>query len=167
MIFAYSHVAFYYVHIVLCCKNPINYYCFLCVFQRAVHKEKQITENVIAANAKLLHECEILHNRLEECSVNFLIEEEDKLIVDTSSPSDAIDLLTTSDNRIGLLLAEVTSHILFITLKMRKCFHLESFFHMMVALEFGVLKYSVWTISFKTRCFSPQNIVPCMLSYQT
>ncbi|KAL9405480.1 hypothetical protein Peur_002452 [Populus x canadensis] len=74
--------------------------------ERAVHKEKQITENVIAANAKLLHECEILHNRLEECSVNFLIEEEDKLIVDTSSPSDAIDLLTTSDNRIGLLLAE-------------------------------------------------------------
>ncbi|XP_011007709.1 PREDICTED: uncharacterized protein LOC105113290 isoform X1 [Populus euphratica] len=74
--------------------------------ERAVHKEKQITENVIAANAKLLHECEILHNRLEECSVNFLIEEEDKLIVDTSSPSDAIDLLATSDNRIGLLLAE-------------------------------------------------------------
>ncbi|KAF2323219.1 hypothetical protein GH714_034220 [Hevea brasiliensis] len=31
---------------------------------------------------------------------------EDKLILDTSSPSDAIDLLTTSDNRIGLLLAE-------------------------------------------------------------
>lgn len=74
--------------------------------ERAVNKEKQITENVIAANAKLLHECEILHNRLEECSVNFLVEEEDKLIVDTSSPSDAIDLLTTSDNRIGLLLAE-------------------------------------------------------------
>ncbi|KAJ6700705.1 PX DOMAIN-CONTAINING PROTEIN EREX [Salix koriyanagi] len=74
--------------------------------ERAVHKEKQITENAIAANAKLLHECGILHNRLEECSVNFLIEEEDKLIVDTSSPSDAIDLLTTSDNRIGLLLAE-------------------------------------------------------------
>ncbi|CAK7356947.1 unnamed protein product [Dovyalis caffra] len=75
--------------------------------ERAVQKEKQRAEDVIAANAKLLHECEILHNRLEECSVNFLIEEEDKLIVDTSSPSDAIDLLTTSDNRIGLLLAEV------------------------------------------------------------
>lgn len=60
-----------------------------------------------SANEKLLHECEILRNRLQECSVNFLVEEEDKLIVDTSSPSDAIDLLTTSDNRIGLLLAEV------------------------------------------------------------
>lgn len=28
--------------------------------------------------------------------------------MDTSSTSDAIDLLTTSDNRIGLLLAEVS-----------------------------------------------------------
>ena len=60
-----------------------------------------------AANTKLLHECNLLRDRLQECSVNFLSEEEDKLIVDTSSPSDALDLLTTSDNRISLLLAEV------------------------------------------------------------
>jgi hypothetical protein len=58
------------------------------------------------SNAKLLHECTILQKRLQECSVNFLVEEEDKLNVDTS-PSDALDLLATSDNRIGLLLAEV------------------------------------------------------------
>lgn len=58
------------------------------------------------ANAKLLHECSILQERLRECSVNFLVEEEDKLNADTS-PSDALDLLATSDNRIGLLLAEV------------------------------------------------------------
>ncbi|KDP37061.1 hypothetical protein JCGZ_06117 [Jatropha curcas] len=74
--------------------------------ERVLQKEKQRMQIVTTANAKLLHECEILRNRLQECSVNFLIEEEDKLIVDTSSPSDAIDLLTTSDNRIGLLLAE-------------------------------------------------------------
>lgn len=58
------------------------------------------------ANTKLLRECAILQNRLQECSVNFLVEEEDKLNIDTS-PSDALDLLATSDNRIGLLLAEV------------------------------------------------------------
>ena len=40
--------------------------------------------------------------------MDVLVEEEDKLVLDTSS-SDAIDLLTTSDNRIGLLLAEVLS----------------------------------------------------------
>ncbi|KAK0595126.1 hypothetical protein LWI29_003825 [Acer saccharum] len=74
--------------------------------ERSLQKEKQRAELANNANSKLLHECEILCNRLQECSVNFLSEEEDKLILDTSSPSDAIDLLTTSDNRIGLLLAE-------------------------------------------------------------
>lgn len=74
--------------------------------ERILHKERQRMELASTANAKLLHECGILRDRLQECSVNFLVEEEDKLIVDTSSPSDAIDLLTTSDNRIGLLLAE-------------------------------------------------------------
>jgi hypothetical protein len=77
------------------------------VAEGALQKEKEILENGKAANAKLLHECEILRNRLEECSVKFLVEEENKLIVDnTSSASDSIDLLNTSDNRIGLLLAE-------------------------------------------------------------
>uniref|UniRef100_A0A2P2JYI3 Uncharacterized protein n=1 Tax=Rhizophora mucronata TaxID=61149 RepID=A0A2P2JYI3_RHIMU len=74
--------------------------------EHVLQKEKQRMEHVTTANSKLLHECEILRNRLQECSVSFLIEEEDKLIVETSSPSDAIDILTTSDNRIGLLLAE-------------------------------------------------------------
>ncbi|MBA0695794.1 hypothetical protein Goari_002393, partial [Gossypium aridum] len=74
--------------------------------ERVMQKEKKRMEHANAANAKLLHECNLLWDRLQECSVNFLSEEEDKLNVDTSSPSDALDLLTTSDNRIGLLLAE-------------------------------------------------------------
>ncbi|KAE8680829.1 signal recognition particle 54 kDa protein 2-like [Hibiscus syriacus] len=74
--------------------------------ERVMQKEKQKMKHANAANNKLLHECSILWDRLQECSVNFLSEEEDKLNVDTSSPSDALDLLTTSDNRIGLLLAE-------------------------------------------------------------
>ncbi|GMI93911.1 hypothetical protein like AT3G15920 [Hibiscus trionum] len=74
--------------------------------ERVMQKEKQRTEHANAANSKLLHECNLLRDRLQECSVNFLGEEEDKLNIDTSSPSDALDHLTTSDNRIGLLLAE-------------------------------------------------------------
>lgn len=76
-------------------------------FQRILKEERQIRERANAANIKLLHECEIVRNRLEECSVSFLIEEENKLVLEASSPSDAIDILSTSDNRIGLLLAEV------------------------------------------------------------
>ncbi|XP_027167452.1 PX domain-containing protein EREL2-like [Coffea eugenioides] len=74
--------------------------------ERILQEERQRREHSNAANAKLLHECEVLRSRLEECSVNFLIEEEIKLSMDTSSPSEAIDILGTSDNRIGLLLAE-------------------------------------------------------------
>ncbi|KAL2332481.1 hypothetical protein Fmac_020062 [Flemingia macrophylla] len=73
--------------------------------ERILQKEKQRMEISHNANTKLLHECAILQKRLQECSVNFLVEEEDKLNIDTS-PSDALDLLATSDNRIGLLLAE-------------------------------------------------------------
>ncbi|KAG4979032.1 hypothetical protein AAZX31_13G347500 [Glycine max] len=73
--------------------------------ERILQKEKQRMENSHNANTKLLHECAILQKRLRECSVNFLVEEEDKLNIDTL-PSDALDLLATSDNRIGLLLAE-------------------------------------------------------------
>ncbi|KAF5453248.1 hypothetical protein F2P56_028163 [Juglans regia] len=74
--------------------------------ERSLQKERQRMEHANTANTKFLHECGILRGRLQECSLNFLVEEEDKLTLDTSSPSDAIDLLTTSDNRIGLLLAE-------------------------------------------------------------
>ncbi|KAL5974253.1 hypothetical protein ACLOJK_030917 [Asimina triloba] len=74
--------------------------------ERILQKEKQRREKANTARVKLLHECEILRHRLQECSVSFLTEEEDKFTVDSSSLSDALDLLTTSDNRIGLLLAE-------------------------------------------------------------
>ncbi|KAJ0076163.1 hypothetical protein Patl1_34565 [Pistacia atlantica] len=48
-------------------------------FERVLQKEKQRMELANLANSKLLHECEILCNRLQECSVNFLSEEEDRL----------------------------------------------------------------------------------------
>lgn len=73
--------------------------------EKSLQREKQRTDHTKNARARLLHECGILRRRLQECSVNFLAEEEDKLIVN-SSLSDALDLLTTSDNRVGLLLAE-------------------------------------------------------------
>lgn len=76
--------------------------------------DKQRREQAKAARMKLLRECQILRNRLQECSINFLAEEEDKFTVDSSSLSDALDLLTTSDNRIGLLLAEVFLCVIFL-----------------------------------------------------
>lgn len=71
-----------------------------------LQEERKRRERANAANSKLLHECEILRSRLEECSMNFQIGEENKLTVEASSPCEAVDMLSTSDNRIGLLLAE-------------------------------------------------------------
>lgn len=72
--------------------------------------------NAKSANKTFLHECRVLRDRLQECSVNFLTDEEDKFPIDDSSLSDALDLLATSDNRIGLLLAEVAfqCHVTFL-----------------------------------------------------
>ncbi|CAA7057946.1 unnamed protein product [Microthlaspi erraticum] len=74
--------------------------------ERIVQREKDREETAKTANKKLLHECDVLQNRLQECNVKFHIEEESKLIMDSSSASEAIELLATSDNRIGLLIAE-------------------------------------------------------------
>ncbi|KAK1323994.1 hypothetical protein QJS10_CPA02g00235 [Acorus calamus] len=71
-----------------------------------IQKQKQNLEYLKSSKKKFLHECGILHHRLQECSSDFLMEEEDKFICNPSSSSDALDLLTTSDNRIGLLIAE-------------------------------------------------------------
>ncbi|CAN6925839.1 unnamed protein product [Brassica oleracea] len=74
--------------------------------ERVVQREKDREETAKAANEKLMHECDVLQNRLQECNVKFQIEDESKSIMESSSPSEAIDLLATSDNRIGLLIAE-------------------------------------------------------------
>ncbi|XP_010913328.1 PX domain-containing protein EREL1 isoform X3 [Elaeis guineensis] len=74
--------------------------------ERVVHKEKQRWIHAESARKKLLNECRVLHDRLQECRVNFLSESEDKFSINPSSLSDALDLLATSDDRIGLLLAE-------------------------------------------------------------
>ncbi|KAJ4798943.1 Phox (PX) domain-containing protein [Rhynchospora pubera] len=74
--------------------------------QRALQIERQRWKDTSLSQKKLLHECKILRDRLQECGVNLFSEEDDKLIIENSSVGDALDLLATSDNRIGLLLAE-------------------------------------------------------------
>lgn len=56
------------------------------------------------ARKKLLHDCRILCDQLQECNVN-LLSEDDNFVVDFSL-ADALDLLTTSDDQIGHLLTE-------------------------------------------------------------
>ncbi|KAJ0989500.1 hypothetical protein J5N97_007856 [Dioscorea zingiberensis] len=74
--------------------------------ERIIQKDNQQLANAKTSRKKLLHESKVLRNRLQECSIDFLADEENNLLVNPSSVSDALDLLMTSDNRIGLLLAE-------------------------------------------------------------
>lgn len=74
--------------------------------EKFIQQERQMREHAKASREKLLHECHILHNRLQECNTNLLSDNEDNFVADSSSLADALDLLATSDDRIGLLLSE-------------------------------------------------------------
>ncbi|KAH8482768.1 hypothetical protein H0E87_030015 [Populus deltoides] len=75
--------------------------------EKLLHEEREMKEHGKIARKKLLHDCRILCDQLQECNVN-LLSEEDNFVVDFSL-ADALDLLTTSDDQIGHLLTEVLS----------------------------------------------------------
>ncbi|GFZ16705.1 myosin heavy chain-related protein [Actinidia rufa] len=74
--------------------------------ERLLQLERQCGENAKIAMQKLLHECGALRNQLQECNINFHTENGDKVVVDSSSLSHALDLLITSDKKLDILLAE-------------------------------------------------------------
>ncbi|KAF5456748.1 hypothetical protein F2P56_026194 [Juglans regia] len=74
--------------------------------EKLIQQERQMREHAKTARENLLHECDGLISRLQECSINLIKEDEHDFVVDSSSLADAPHLLTTSDDQIGLLLAE-------------------------------------------------------------
>ncbi|KAF3975540.1 hypothetical protein ACB098_01G106500 [Castanea mollissima] len=74
--------------------------------EKFIQQERQMREHAKASREKLLHECHVLHNRLQECNTNLLADDEDNFVADSSSLADALDLLATCDDRVGLLLSE-------------------------------------------------------------
>ncbi|GMY29275.1 PX domain-containing protein EREL1 isoform X1 [Fagus crenata] len=74
--------------------------------EKLIQQERQMRHRAKNSREKVLHECSILRNQLQECNINFLTDDGDNFVADSSSLSDALDLLATSDDRIGLLLAE-------------------------------------------------------------
>lgn len=82
-------------------------------FQSWLALERQISEQSRTAWRKLLHDCEILQQRFEECKINLADNEEENLIKNFQSLPDAMHLLTTSENQVNLLLTEVLPGFLF------------------------------------------------------
>ncbi|XP_034916439.1 PX domain-containing protein EREL1 isoform X1 [Populus alba] len=71
--------------------------------EKLLYEEREMKEREKITRKKLLHDCRILYDQLQEC--NGSLSGEDNFIVN-SSLGDALDLLTTSDDQISHLLAE-------------------------------------------------------------
>lgn len=76
--------------------------------EKLQQQEKQKFEEEKAARMKLLHECDVLQNRLKECSLNLIngSENNNKLVIDSPSVKDALELVKISDDRMEALLAQ-------------------------------------------------------------
>lgn len=79
--------------------------------ERLYEEEKLANEQARTSFMKLLHKCQVLQQRFEECNINLVNKSEDDLVMDHFHPScsDALNLLTTYDNQINFLLAEVNA----------------------------------------------------------
>nr|XP_043606430.1 PX domain-containing protein EREL1 [Erigeron canadensis] len=74
--------------------------------EKLLQQEKQKFKEDDVARLELLHECGILQHRLRECSMNLLNESEDKLVIDSPSVQDALEIVKICDGRIEALFAQ-------------------------------------------------------------
>lgn len=74
--------------------------------EKLLQQEKQKFEEEKVSRMKLLHECDVLQDRLKECSMNLVNGSEDKLVIDSPSVQDALELVKISDDRMEALLAQ-------------------------------------------------------------
>ncbi|KAK9079978.1 hypothetical protein SSX86_001653 [Deinandra increscens subsp. villosa] len=72
--------------------------------EKLLEEEKQKFEEKEIAGVKLLHEFNALHHQLQECSLNLLNDSEDKLVIDSPSMQDALELVKIADDQIEQLL---------------------------------------------------------------
>nr|KYP43429.1 hypothetical protein KK1_035152 [Cajanus cajan] len=75
--------------------------------EKLLLQEREKREQAEAARRKLLEKCRLLFNQLQECNVNLPWEYEDRTVMNSSSLTDAFNQLTTSDDQMDILLAEV------------------------------------------------------------
>lgn len=75
--------------------------------QRVLQHERQMRDHAKDARKKLLHKCRILHSQFQECNINLLTEDKGDFTLESFFVADALDLLSTSDDRVALLLSEV------------------------------------------------------------
>ncbi|KAK3040941.1 hypothetical protein RJ639_028815 [Escallonia herrerae] len=118
--------------------------------ERLLEQEIQNRENSNSARRKLLHECEILRNQLQECSINI---NEDKIILGSTSMPDALDHLTSSDNQIGLL-----AEVLILSLMSKMLLdHLFLQYPVLTPFVLTIYLFTPFPKSYQARLFSEDN----------
>ncbi|XP_022982137.1 PX domain-containing protein EREL1-like [Cucurbita maxima] len=70
-----------------------------------LQQERELRQHANAAWKKLLSECRSIHGRLQSCSINFTVDDYNH-IAESSSLSNALEVLTTSEDRLNFLLTE-------------------------------------------------------------
>ncbi|KAJ8421930.1 hypothetical protein Cgig2_031347 [Carnegiea gigantea] len=73
--------------------------------EQLLQQELQRNEYALAAQRKLLRDCQTFQSRLQECNIKFV---DNNFATNSSLTADVFDLLAESDRQIGLLLAEST-----------------------------------------------------------
>lgn len=75
--------------------------------KKLLQEEKQKFEKKEIARMKMVHEFDVLHHRLRECSMSLVNESEDKLVIDSTSVQDALELIKISNDQIEALCEQV------------------------------------------------------------
>lgn len=81
-------------------------------FQKLLEHERKLLENTVSARKKLLSDCRILHERLKEHNLNLSTDGNGNLVEDSTTVSDALRLLSISDDQIE----EVLLHLCLISI---------------------------------------------------
>lgn len=79
---------------------------FSCIQKLLLH-EREKREQAEAGWRELTEKCKLLFSQLQECNVSLPYDDEDRKIMNPSSLHDASNRLTTADDQIDILLAEV------------------------------------------------------------
>ncbi|XP_023634607.1 PX domain-containing protein EREL1 isoform X2 [Capsella rubella] len=68
--------------------------------EKLLQQERKLLENTVASRKKLLSDCRILHDRLKDYNLNFSIDGNGNFTEDSTTVSDALRLLSISDDQI-------------------------------------------------------------------
>ncbi|XP_028792788.1 PX domain-containing protein EREL1 isoform X2 [Neltuma alba] len=78
-----------------------------CEAEKLLQHEREKREHAESASRNLIQKCKLLFTQLQQCNITFPTEDQDNTATNSSSLEETANQLAVSDDRIGVLLAEV------------------------------------------------------------